>query len=382
MARRLLAALLAVGVIAAAVVWRAEVADTVSGWATRLRDLAEAEPETEADLRSLSGESRSVLVTLGDEEGAVAFVLFVSDPDGPPVALVLPQDLLAAVPGYGEFRLVDAFTFGGPDLVALSLANEFGVRVDSVAGLPPGSISGGLLGPVAVDLSVPLFVESEDGSVDRVLPAGAAEIAPDLVESLLVVAGAGDQFEWIQRQGSAWRSVLAAIAEAPTVADRIVSLGTGGAGAADLMVTVAGSEDAILATIPVSSAESVTGADALIPSPDQADDFVRTRFDHLLLRPEGRPRIEVLNGNGQIGATADVAAILVRAGYRIVRTDNADDFDYADTLVIAQGDRNEPIARDVLDLIGRGLLFLEVRAPSGVVDVSIIVGQDIPSGEG
>jgi hypothetical protein len=382
MARRLLAAMVAVGMIAAAVVWRADVGDTVSGWATRLRDLADAEPDTEADLRSLAGQSRSVLVTLGEEEGAVAFVLFVSDPDGPPVALVLPQDLLAAVPGYGEFRLVDAFVFGGSELVALALTNEFGVRIDSVTGLPPGAISGGLFGPVLVDLSVPLFVEGDDGVVDRVLPAGPAAVAPDLVETLLVVAGAGDEFEWIQRQGSAWKSVLDAIAETPAVADRIVSLGVGGTGAADLMVTVAGSEEAILATIPVSSAESVTGADALIPSPDQADDFVRTRFDHLLLRPEGRPRIEILNGNGQIGATADVAAVLVRAGFRIVRTDNADDFDYEDTQVIAQGDRNEATAREVLELVGRGLLFLEVRAPSGVVDVSIIVGQDIPSGEG
>ena len=60
----------------------------------------------------------------------------------------------------------------------------------------------------------------------------------------------------------------------------------------------------------------------------------------------------------------------------------ADAFDYEQTLVIAQGDQAEAAAREIVELLGRGLLFLEVRAPSGVVNVSIIVGQDIPSGEG
>jgi hypothetical protein len=151
---------------------------------------------------------------------------------------------------------------------------------------------------------------------------------------------------------------------------------------ADLFVTMAGDPDGLLATIPVGSARSAGGADALVPAAEQALDFVADRLDHLLLRPVGRPRIEILNGNGRIGTTADIAAILIRDGFRLVRTDNADDFEYEDTLVVAQGEHAEAWSREILALLGRGLLFLEVRAPSGVVDVSIIVGNDIPSGEG
>lgn len=359
------------------------VLEAVGDWSTKLRDLAAAEPQSEVEFRTREGESASVLIVLGSEPNSTAFALLVADPGGPPLLVVLPQDLLVGVPGFGEFRLVDAVTFGGADLAALSVVNQFGIRLDGVVALPSGSVTGGLPGPVVVDLSVPLFVEASDGSVSRILSAGRTEVTADFVETLLVTAGAGDSFEWIQRQGSAWRSILDAIAESPGTADRIMALGgIDAALAADLLVTVAADPDAFLATIPVSSAESSTGAAALVPAGDQADDFLRQRLGHLLLRPGGRPRLEVLNGNGRIGTTAGISAILIRNGFHLVRTDNADDFDYQETLVVAQGSHAEAWAREVVELLGRGLLFLEVRAPSGVVDVSIIVGHDIPSGEG
>lgn len=356
-------------------------AGAIADWSTKLRDLAAAEPETEVALRTRQGLSASVLLTLGSGEDDAAFALLVTDPVGPPTLVVLPQDLLLAVPGFGEFRLVDALSFEGPELAALAITNQFGIRIDGVAALPAGSVAAGLPGPVVVDLSVPLFIEAADGSVSRILSAGTSEVTPDFVETLLNTAGTGDAFEWIQRQGSAWRAVLAVVAASPGVADRITALGgVDATDAADLLVTVAAEPDALLATVPVARAQSSTGIDALIPS--AADDFIAERLAHLLLRPEGRPRVEILNGNGRIGTTADIAAILVRDGFRLVRTDNADNFDYEDTLVVAQGDHAEAWARQVVELLGRGLLFLEVRAPSGVVDVSIIVGHDIPSGEG
>jgi len=358
-------------------------ADVVGGWSTKLRDVGAAEPQTEVAQRAREGVSTSVLVVIGSGEGDAAFALLALDPTGPPTLMVLPQDLLLAVPGFGEFRLVDALVFGGPELAALSITNEFGIRLDGVAVLPAGSVSAGLPGPVVVDLSVPLFVEDPDGTVSRILAAGTTEVTPDFVELLMTTPGTGDAFEWIQRQGSAWRTVLGSVAESPDVADRITSLGgIDATDAADLFVTVAAASDALVATVPVGRAQSSTGVEALIPAGQQADDFLANRLDHLLLRPGGRPRVEILNGNGRIGTTADIAGILVRDGFRIIRTDNADDFDYEDTLVVAQGNHAEAWAREIVDLLGRGLLFLEVRAPSGVVDISIIVGHDIPSGEG
>jgi len=115
----------------------------VGDWSTKLRDIAAAEPQTEVETRTKQGESASVFVTLGDEPDGTAFALLVADPDGPPLLVVLPQNLLVGVPGFGEFRLVDAFAFGGAELATLSVVNEFGIRIDGVAALPGGSITGG-----------------------------------------------------------------------------------------------------------------------------------------------------------------------------------------------------------------------------------------------
>jgi len=89
--------------------------------------------------------------------------------------------------------------------------------------------------------------------------------------------------------------------------------------------------------------------------------------------------VEVLNGNGRIGTTGPIAALLVDKGYRIVKTDNADRDDYAETRVIAQGREQQQNAIDVQRILGSGEVLVEVRQPSGIVDLTIIVGRDIPA---
>lgn len=96
----------------------------------------------------------------------------------------------------------------------------------------------------------------------------------------------------------------------------------------------------------------------------------------------GRPRLEVLNGNGVPGTTDSVIGDLVRAGFFVIKTGNADRFDYPVSQVIAQGSDAEGAAQRAREVLGFGEVFLEGTAPSLVVDVSIIVGTDIPAGEG
>jgi len=355
-----------------------EAADLIAGWSTRLTDIAAALPEEEIESRTLTESSRSMLIILGTSADDPAFALVAASPAGVPAVVVLPQTLLVAVPGFGEFRLIDALGFEGPDLVALAVTNQFGIRIDQIVTLSRGGIAAGLTAPVEVELTAPLFVQGPAG-LERLVPDGRSMVSPDLLETLLVEAGEGDPFEFIQRQGAAWRAILEAVAGDPGIADRLLAA-TGGTPAADLLVTAAASPDGVVATVPVERAESAAGS-GLAPT-NRAAEFVAARVGHLLIRPEGRPRIEILNGNGRIGTTRVVAEILIRKGFRLVRTDNADTFEHETTLVIAQGDHAAAAAREIVELLGRGSLFLEVRAPSGVVDVSIIVGDDIPSGEG
>jgi len=356
-----------------------DAADQVSRWSTRLRVTALTLPEAEIESRSVTGESAAALIVIGAGEEDAAFALIAVAPTGPPSLVILPQSMLLSVPGYGEFRLIDALRFEGADLAALSVTNQFGVRIDRVVAVPAGTLATAIDQPVEVELSAPMFAE-QDGTIQRVVDAGASEVTPQILETLLIVPGEGDPFEFLQRQGAVWRAVMAAVAARPALADNLLG-DAGGAAAADLLVTVAGDPDAVLVTVPVERAPSAW-PDTVAPVRDRIDGFIAERLGHLLIRPGVRPRIEILNGNGRVGATRGVAGILVRLGFHLIRTDNADRFDYRETLVIGQGQHNEGPAREAAAALGRGSLQLEVRAPSAVVDVSIIVGEDIPTEEG
>ena len=354
-----------------------EAADTWEDWATQLRTVAAGVPDLELDARTAEVESIGVLIAVGEGPGSAAFALVSMNPEGVPAVTLLPQRLLGVVPGFGEFGLDDAMLFEGADLAGVTVTNLLGIRIDHLLALPAGSLAAMLPASVAVDVPVPLFIR-EAGGTTRLVDQGLQQMSGEMVEVLLATAGAGDPFEWLQRQGAAWRAVLAEIAVDPSLADRLA--GSSPAEVADLLVAVAVADDLLFASLPVE--RTGTGDEgSFVVSTGAAKTFVTERFGHLLIREGERPRVEILNGNGRIGTTMVVAETLVRRGFRVVLTDNADRFDYAETLVIAQGRDAEPAAREAAGALGAGTVFLESRAPSTVVDVSIIVGQDIPSGE-
>jgi hypothetical protein len=358
----------------------ARASSRVEEWATRLQDIAASVPQAEIEERTGLTGSHSALIVLGEGPGDCAFALLALSPEGVPSLTLLPSTLLGVVPGYGEFTLAEALAFEGPELAALTVVNELGVRLDEVVALGTGDLAAALPAAMTVDLPVPLLT-AEDGGLRQVLGAGVQPLAPAAVEMLLVTPGSGDAFEWMQRQGAAWRGILAAVAADPEVADHLAAFSSAGNSvAADLMVTAATADGLLLGAPPVEAVATV-GGEALALSAGTAAEFVASRLGHLLLMAGDRPRVEVLNGNGRIGATRVVAEAVVRQGFRVVRTDNADRFDYATTLVVAQGEDAQQAAREVAGILGVPTVYLEEAAPSLVVEVSIIVGQDIPAGE-
>jgi hypothetical protein len=351
----------------------------VEDWTTKLRSIAQEIPEREVEARSVVTESRSALFVLGDGPGSSAFALIAVAPEGDATLSLVPQRMLGVVPGFGEFRLDQALAFEGAELAMLTVVNRFGIRVDDVVALRPGDVAAAIGAPLIVDVPVALFTEEGD-SPQRVVPEGRQAVDGAVAEVLLTTSGAGDVFEWLQRQGSVWRAILERVVEEPDLADRLASGAARPGAVADLLLAVAAAEELHIATIPVETVAGIEGETVFLAS-SSADVFVRERFDHLLLR-EVRPPVEVLNGNGRIGASRVVAGNLVRLGFRVVRSDNADQFDYETTEVIAQGRKGEGAAWEVREALGTGTVFIELRAPSNVVDVTIIVGQDIPAGEG
>jgi hypothetical protein len=348
----------------------------VLSWLT-FRDTTEADPGISRPSESGS----STLLVITDRDGrADSIVLLVAHPTGGAEVVLFPPSLLAILPGFGESEIADMVRFNGPPLARTTVINLLGTRIDAVVHLDGAGFSAAIGRSLTVDLTNPLLSPESDGFTVLVA-AGPAERDPETLVTLLTNQGDSDQLEWLDRQGSVWRAVMKAIDEDVAIAERLTLGATGGSETAlQVMVAAAQDADLVMTAVPVRRIEA-TGGDTeryQLPS-SAASAFVSDRFSYLVIRAEPRPRVEVLNGNGRIGTTGPIAALLVDKGYRIVKTDNADRDDFAETQVIAQGLEHQQDAIDVQRILGNGEVLLELRQPSGIVDLTIIVGRDIPA---
>jgi hypothetical protein len=198
-----------------------------------------------------------------------------------------------------------------------------------------------------------------------------------MVARLLTDRGLGNELDLLQRQGAVWESILERLATDGSLIEPITAGATSSARTA--IVGVATS-DAVLTIVPATRIEPSGDEERYQLDGVDAAEFVELHVPYLQLAPEPRVRVEVLNGNGRIGTTQPVASILVRAGFRVVLTDNADRADYETSLLIAQGTVFQKAAVDARELLGLGDVSVEIHQPSGVVDLTIIVGEDLPAG--
>jgi hypothetical protein len=345
-------------------------------WLTLRETPADDEPVA---LPSATGSSVLVVVT-GDDGRAVSLVLAVAHPERGSEVVLFPPSLLTVLPGFGESEIANVVRFNGPSLARTTVTNMLGTRIDSVVHLTGAGFSEAIGRPLSVDLNNPLLAPGSEGLT--VLAAeGAIERDPDMLVTLLNEQGDGDQLEWLDRQGSVWRAVLEAVNDERDIADRLAAAAmTDPNTARDMLVAVAADTEFVVTAVPVRRIEATGGGTERYQLPSSAAaSFVSDRFPYLVIREEPRPRVEVLNGNGRIGTTGPIAALLVDHGYRILKTDNADRSDYAESQVIAQGRAHQQEALDVQKLLGVGEVLLELRQPSGIVDLTIIVGLDLPA---
>ncbi len=82
----------------------------------------------------------------------------------------------------------------------------------------------------------------------------------------------------------------------------------------------------------------------------------------------------IYNGAGTPGVGGLAARQLIKAGFRVVDTGNADRFDYATTqVVLLRGDEGE--ATKVRDILGTGEVVRKI-ADQDITDVVVIIGRD------
>ncbi|UCG40041.1 MAG: LytR C-terminal domain-containing protein, partial [Acidimicrobiia bacterium] len=340
-------------------------------WFTRPPETPPAET-----VPAISGDGASLLLIGTDGEQPVAFALLATHPDIDDRVLLFPPGLLTVLPGFGSWELDRADEFGGPGLSAISLTNLTGARIDGTVRIPVSAIAG-LLDGAELELDDPILREEGDDQV-VVVAAGNAERDAERIAIILGEQGVGDQLAWLVRQGSVVELLLGRIASTAGEVDRLLEVSTGDLTLArDVLAAVAGDPSTRVTAAQVRPIASLGGAEERYQlAVDDAEAFIADQSSYLSIVDGPRPRVEVLNGTQRVQVTPPIAAELVLAGYRVVRTDNADRTDYEATRIVGHTEANQSAALSVFDVLGFGEVRLEVRQPSGIVDITVIVGDD------
>jgi hypothetical protein len=310
------------------------------------------------------GDTQSVLVVVEGADGrATSLALFVSDGIEDHRLLVAPPDLTMQIPGYGDGSLREAQAIEDAALVRLALVNELGVRIDETITLGPGEVEAVLGEAVRVDLPNAFIINTPQGEVVSA-SAGSDVFVPETAETLLVTQGADSPLEWLQRQRAVWEAIAGQIGAGPAVASAV-------APGFDSISGPLG--QAVVSVLPVDRV-GVGISEVYVVSRDA--DLLNQRIAFLALSDAARPRVEILNATTLPGVTRPLAEILIESGFRIIKTDNAEERFRQETLIIAQGVAHQQAALDTQTLLSGGDVVVD-SSGSGVVDVSIIVGRDI-----
>lgn len=321
----------------------------------------------------------ALLLGLTDERGSLVSIgLVASHSVEEPRLVLFPPSLAAVLPGYGERDISEAILFGGPDLFRLTVTNLLGIRIDAVGVATVDEVVSVVGDSVPVELSNPLII-SDSGGETVVFAQGLADRDPGDLARLLTEQGDGDELAWLVRQGAVWEAMFAAAAVDAGVLDGLLeTFGLPSDVAYQSLSTAVVSDPLLISAIPTNRAVGVgSTGERYTLSTEEGAAFVTELIDYLQIADEPRLRVEILNGTGLVGTAGPVAKVLIEAGYRVVFTDNADRQDFEVSRFIAQGPGNQNAAVAVQRLFGTGDVFLEQRQPSGVVDLTIIVGSDL-----
>lgn len=110
------------------------------------------------------------------------------------------------------------------------------------------------------------------------------------------------------------------------------------------------------------------------PQREEIADLVASWWGVTIDLTDAARRVIVYNGSGVPGIAGQAAQVLIRSGFRVVDTRNADRFDYTETQIVVQ--RGESLAGDeAREALGTGVVVSQ-PADQEVADIIIIIGSD------
>ena len=326
----------------------ATVAAAVYG-VSRLGDAAGGGPVTGGNVPARPAELLALEVT-GTANPLIALV-GTGVRDRPPAYFTVPFDLTMTVPGQGEVSAKEVAELDGTSM-RVAISNTFGVWAKDFAVLDLEGLAAAVDRAGGIRVHVPGAFATDAGP----LGPGEARLDGEQVAALLEVRGASGE--------ARWAAVLEGLLREP------LPLGPDDASDSSGIDGVRGVLDASrgagLALFPTLS----VAASVLVPQQPEFDREVSRAFGWGLPTP-----VIVENGVGVPGLGEDVAAVLLPEGFRVVVSQNAEPFGYARTKVVANGGAALADAERIREALGVGRIGVS-RVPSGIGDITIIVGED------
>ncbi len=334
------AAVVAVVTVAAAVYGLSRLGDAAGGGPTALDPGAGPGAPSELLVLQVVGSDQPLLALVGTRVG-----------DRLPSFFTVPFDLSLTVPGQGDIAAPDVADLD-PEAVRVAVSNTFGAWAEHVAVLDLEGLAAVVDRGGALRVHVPALSMTDEGSIGP----GPTRLTGEQVAELLAVSDEGGE--------ARWAAVVQALLQRSVRLEEADLAATDGlAGVRRVLQRARG---AALATFPTTTvAGSVT-----VPLQPDLDATVAERFGVAPPVP-----VIVQNGAGTPGLGEHVAARVLPLGFRIVLSQNADDFGYERTRIIANSDDALADARRIRGALGVGRVGVS-QVPSGLGDITIIVGED------
>ncbi len=343
---------------------------------------------------TLRGTDETLLLAYAPEgvsSPAESIVLFGLVGEDRASALLVPAGTTTDIPVHGPASLGEALEVGGIDLLDLATENLLGVRIDGTLVLDRQAFIDSIapLGPFDILVEERLGVREGDALVTKFQPGRYQMDAPTL-NAYFEIKGEGEsEVARLARRQKVWEAIFEkarALSNAGfsfSTVDSTHFRANAPLSTIDEVFSQLRFRELSFSLLPVDPKQSLDGVESFEPRSGEIQRVVTQRFPGAAVAPnvESRIRIGILNGNGGVGVTEDVAKRLVPKGYRVVYTENADRFDYPETQIIFYRTPDERAAREIRAELGRGRLVYNHQMQD-VVDILIVVGLDYPAGSG
>jgi hypothetical protein len=305
---------------------------------------------TSGDLRSGRPSELLVLQVVGSHDPLLA-VIGAARGNRRPAFFGVPFDLTLTVPGQGEAMAAEVAGLDA-ETVRVAVSNTFGAWAEHVAVMDLDGLASVVDRGEGIRVQVPGFYVTDAGN----LGPGPARLTGEQVVALLSVQEDGGE--------ARWASVVQALLRGQVrLGEKDLAETNGITGVRRVLKGARGAAIAAFPTL------SVAGSVTVPMQPDLDRQVAR------LFGVRNPVPVIVQNGVGAPGLGQDVATVLLPLGFRVVLSQNADLFGYERTRVVANSDRAIADARRIQEALGVGRVRVS-QVPSGIGDITIIVGED------